>query len=262
MSGQSLTLVIGVPLAAWIGSLVGWRGWLFCVGGFAVAASLALSLTVRPTSRALPGTLKVSMRGALSPRVLGLLGTSVAERICYGLAAVYYATFLQMTYDLSLAALALPLAVFAVGNILGTILGGQLADRLRDRLMVFAVAMATSGVSAMAVFLWHPNPETSVALGFVYVMLNALGRPSLIASYAAVPDSVRGTVMGLSGTAASVGWVGAASLGGVLIGLGGSNGAFDGFGPLGLLLALLGAGGALWCRRTAPHEAYGMRAGP
>ncbi|MFI4999993.1 MAG: MFS transporter [Reyranellales bacterium] len=247
MSGQSLTLVIGVPMAAAVGALIGWRGWLFCVGGLAFAGCLALFLTVKPTERALPGTPKVSMRGALSPRVLGLLGTGVAERVCYGLAAVYYATFLQVTYHLSLAALALPLAVFAIGNVVGTILGGQLADRLRDRLLTFAVAMVASGGAALALFLWHPNPETSVVLGFIYVLLNALGRPSLISSYAAVPDSVRGTVMGLSGTAASLGWVGAAALGGVMIGTVG----FEGFGPLGALLGLLGAAGALLCRRTA-----------
>ena len=78
--------------------------------------------------------------------MLGLLATGIAERICYGLAAVYFATFLQATYHLSLVELALPLAVFAIGNVVGTILGGQLADRLRDRLMTFAVAMALSGV--------------------------------------------------------------------------------------------------------------------
>ncbi len=246
MSGQSLTLLIGVPMAAAVGSIIGWRGWLFCVGGFAFAGSLALFLTVTPTARALPGAPKVTMRGALSPLVLGLLGTGIAERICYGLAAVYYATFLQVTYHLSLVELALPLAVFAIGNVVGTVVGGYLADRRRDRLMTFAVAMVATGVAALVLFLWHPDPVTSVALGFVYVMLNALGRPSLMASLAAVPESVRGTVMGLNGAAASVGWVGAAALGGAIIGAG----SFDGFGPFGAVLALLGALGALWCRRT------------
>jgi len=42
MSGQSLTMVIGVPMAAAVGSLIGWRGWLICVGGLAFAASLSL----------------------------------------------------------------------------------------------------------------------------------------------------------------------------------------------------------------------------
>jgi predicted MFS family arabinose efflux permease len=248
MSGQSLTLVVGVPMAAAVGSLIGWRGWLDCVAVLAALAALSLFATVpRSPSRPLAAA-KTSLRGALTPQVLGLLGTGIAERICYGLAAVYYATFLQVTYKLDLIELALPLAVFAIGNIVGTVLGGQLADRFYDRLLTFAIAMAASGVSALALFLWHPNPETSVALGFLYVLINALGRPALMATYAAVPERVRGTVMGLSGAAASVGWLGAAALGAVMISLA-DDGGFEGFGPLALVLSLLGAAGAMWCRR-------------
>ena len=245
MSGQSLTLLLGVPLAAMVGSFIGWRGWFFCVAGIALAASLALLVTVPKTAARAAGARRTSFKGALSSRVLGLLCAGVMERVCYGLAAVYYATFLQVTYHLSLAGLAIPLLVFAVGNVVGTILGGQLADRLYDRLLTFALAMAASGFSALALFVWHPGVVVSVALGFIYVFLNALGRPSLMASYAAVPEQARNTVMGLTGTAASVGWVGAAGLGAAMISLGG----FDGFGPLGLVLGLLSTAVALWCRR-------------
>jgi DHA1 family inner membrane transport protein len=94
--------------------------------------------------------------------------------------------------------------------------------------------------------MWHPGPAVSVALGYTYVLLNALGRPSFMAALAAVPEAVRGTVLGLNGTSASIGWIGAAGLGAAMIGSGG----FEGFGPLGAALALLGAAGALWCRRN------------
>ena len=247
MSGQSLTLVVGVPMAAAVGSAIGWRGWLLCVGVLSLAACLSLFFTVgRGSAGHTRGDAKrPSMRAALSRRVLGLLGTGVAERICYGLAAVYFATFMQMTYGMSLLELAIPLAVFALGNVAGTVLGGQLADRLRDRLLTFAVAMALSGAAALILFLWHPGPVVSVAVGFVYVLLNALGRPSFMAALAAVPEDVRGTVMGLNGTSASVGWIGAAALGAAMIGSVG----FEGFGPLAAALALLGALGALMSRR-------------
>ena len=248
MSGQSLTLVVGVPLAAAIGALIGWRGWLVCVAGLSLAGCLSLFLTVgrTPGGHMRPAT-RPSLRTALSPRVLGLLTTGIAERICYGLAAVYFATFLQATYHLSLAELAIPLAVFALGNVAGTILGGQIADRVRDRLMTFAVAMGLSAIAALFLFMWHPGPAVSVALGFVYVLLNALGRPSFMAALAAVPEDVRGTVLGLNGTSASIGWIGAAGLGAAMIGWAG----FDGFGPLAATLALLGAIGALLSRRTS-----------
>ncbi|MBS0549161.1 MAG: MFS transporter [Proteobacteria bacterium] len=251
MSGQSLALVIGVPMAAAVGAMVGWRGWFLCVAAVALASSVALLMTVPKSPTRAAGTRRNSLKGALSARIWGLLGCGVIERVCYGLAAVYYPTFLQVTYDLSLVQLAIPLLVFAIGNVVGTILGGQLADRLYDRLLTFTVAMALSGFSALALFLWHPGVAISVALGFIYVFLNAAGRPSLMAAYAAVPDQVRGTVMGLTGTAASVGWIGAAGLGAAMIGLGG----FGGFGPLGLVLGLACAAGALWCRR--PNTSLG-----
>lgn len=248
MSGQSLTLVVGIPMAAALGSVFGWRGWLLCVAGLSIAAVISLFLTLGRgnAGHTRPAGARPSMRAALSPKVLGLLGTGVAERICYGLAVVYFATFMQVTYHMSLLELALPLAVFALGNIAGTLLGGQLADRLRDRLLTFAVAMALSGVAAVILFTWHPGPGVTVGVGFIYVLLNALGRPSYMASLASVPEDVRGTVLGLNGTSASVGWIGAAALGAVMI----SSGGFEGFGPLIGLLALLGAVGALLSRRN------------
>ena len=158
------------------------------------------------------------MRAALSRPVLRLLAMGIAERICYGLVAVYYATFLQSTYGLSLDAVALPLGVFAIGNILGTLLGGQLADRLANRLAIFAAAMLTSAVAALALFGWQNDVQTSVALGFGYVFFNAIARPSLMASLSDVPEHVRGTVMGMNVTCNSIGWLGAAALGGWMIG--------------------------------------------
>ena len=246
MTGQSLTLVVGVPLAAYVGSMIGWRGWNICMAALALAGSLGLLATARRRATAGHGPRPLSMRAALSRPVMALLGIGIAERICYGLATVYFATFLQTIYGLSLAGVALPLAIFALGNIAGTVLGGQLADRLRDRLRTFAAAMALSGGAALALFLWHPAPWVSVALGVVYSLLNALGRPSYMAALASVPENVRGTVLGLNGATASVGWVGAAALGALMIGTVG----FEGFGPLAALLGLLGAAGAMISRRS------------
>ena len=247
MAGQSLTLLVGVPLAAWIGAFVGWRGVNVCVAGVALAAALGLfATTLRPVDgpRA-AGTARPSLRAAMSGRVLRLLAMGVAERICYGLVAVYFATFLQVTYGLSLGGVVIPLAVFALGNILGTILGGQLADRLPSRLLTFAGAMVGSAAVALPLFGWTPGLATSVALGFGYVFVNAIARPSLMAALANVPDEVRGTVLGLNVTSASVGWLGAASLGGWVM----AQHGFAAFGPLAAGVAVLGGALALVGRR-------------
>jgi MFS transporter, DHA1 family, inner membrane transport protein len=247
MSGQSLTLLVGVPLAAWVGSYIGWRGVNFCIAALALITAFALLATT--ATRNAPGrpaaTRGLSMRTALSRPVLRLLGMGIAERVCYGLVAVYFATFLQSTYGVALDAVALPLAVFALGNIFGTLLGGQLADRLPDRLGIFASAMFASAAAALVLFSWQSDLQTSVALGFGYVFFNAIARPSLMASLSDVPEHVRGTVMGMNVTCNSIGWLGAAGLGGWMIGSFG----FAGFGPLAAVAAVTGGSLALIRRR-------------
>ena len=248
MAGQSLTLLVGVPLAAWIGAAIGWRGVNLCVAVVSVAAGLALFLTtLRPApDRRAAGTKGPGTLAALSGPVLRLLTMGVAERICYGLTAVYFATFLQSTYDLTLGGVAVPLALFAAGNILGTILGGQLADRLRNRMAVYAGAMLGSAVLALPLFGWTAGGLTgSVILAFAYVFVMAIARPSLMAALANVPDEVRGTVLGLNVTSASFGWLGAASLGGWMM----AQQGFAGFGPLAAGIAVLGAALAMFGRR-------------
>ncbi|MDE0943354.1 MAG: MFS transporter [Alphaproteobacteria bacterium] len=251
MAGQSLTLLIGVPLASWLGASVGWRGVNLCVAALEIAAALAMFATTSAvanraaTKAALAAAPPPNLRAILTVPVLRLLGSVIAERICFGLTAVYFATFMLQTYDLSLTALVIPLAIFAVGNILGTLIGGQLGDRLKNRMLTFSLALMTSGVVAIVLFGWQGGVAVSVILGFAYMFFNALARPSLMAELANVPGEVRGTVMGLNSTAASFGWLAAASLGGWLL----ATVGFVGFGPLAAVLSVFGATLALARRR-------------
>jgi predicted MFS family arabinose efflux permease len=246
MTGQSLTLLIGVPLAALVGSWIGWRGVHVCMAGFALATAISMfAASASRDDQLSTATRMPSMRTALSRPVMRLLCMGITERICYALVGVYYATFLQATYALTPALVALPLAVFALGNIIGTVLGGQLADKLPDRLAIFGAAMLGSAIAALALFGWQTDVQTSVGLGFAYVFFNAIARPSLMASLSDVPEHVRGTVMGLNVACNSIGWLSAASLGGWMIGLYG----FAGFGPLAAAVATAGAILALARRR-------------
>jgi predicted MFS family arabinose efflux permease len=238
MAGQSLSLLVGVPLAAWAGAFIGWRGVSLGVGAIALLAAAGLfATTLRPVAGRSASATRPSLRGAMTGPVLRLLAMGVAERVCYGVSVVYFATFLQTSYGLTPAGVAIPLAVIALGNILGTVVGGQLADRLPNRLHVFAGAMVGSALIALALYGWTPGLFATVAMGFTYIFVNAIARPSLMAALANVPDDVRGTVLGLNVTSASFGWLGATAIGGwVMVSFG-----FAGFGPLAAVSALIGA---------------------
>jgi predicted MFS family arabinose efflux permease len=248
LAGQSLALLVGVPGAALLGEALGWRGVQLALAGATLTSALVLFAVTGASSA---GTVAAKPRGAararaLTPRVWRLLAITIADRACFALAITFYATFLQATYDLPVRALAVPLAVFALGTILGTLLGGQLADRLPDRLLSCAGAMAGGGLIAMPLFLWTPGLVASVLLGFAFVLVLCVARPCLMAALSAVPDEVRGTVLGLNVTAASVGWLAAAALGGAIIAAWG----FAGLAPFAAAGAIAGAALCLTGRRS------------
>jgi len=256
MTGQSVSLVLGVPLATLIGAQAGWRGAHLAFAAMTVLVGLTTLLLV-PSRGAFQATAREAAAAAplktiVTPRILGLLSSGAAERVCFAAMTVYLATFLIATYNVSLEGLALALLLITLGNLVGNMLGGQLADRVRSRELLYGASMAATGLMALPLLLWTPGLEVSVGLGFAYTLANSIGRPSFMAALSAVPEAVRGTVLGLNVTCNSVGWIAAAAFGGWLI-------AGFGFGSLGIFCAAsalagtiaLGVGGLLEGRRLA-----------
>jgi DHA1 family inner membrane transport protein len=254
MTGQSLSLVLGVPLATLIGAQAGWRGAHLAFSALTVLVGLAMLLLV-PRRGTFQATAREAAAAAplqtiLTPRILSLLISGTTERVCFAAMSVYLATFLIATYNVSLEGLAVALLLVTLGNLIGNMLGGQIADRVRSRELMYGLSLAATGLVALPLLLWTPGLEVSIGLGFAYTLANALGRPAFMAALSAVPEAVRGTVLGLNVTFASVGWIAAAAFGGWLI-------AGSGFGSLGVFCAasafvgtiLLGIGGLLKGRR-------------
>ena len=241
MSGQSLTLLIGVPTAAWLGAIVGWRGIHVALAVLALFAVSCIVLGIKSDVRedAKPykkDKVRVSFRDAITPPIGRLFLALICERLTFGLATFYYAAYLRTAYELSISAVAFPLIGFAVGNIAGTVLGGQVADRFSYRRISFGAALMVAGLIALPWFMWQPGLNISIALGVTFAFFNALARPPILAALADVPEKFRGYVMGLNSSVASVGWLTAALVGGWLYaGIG-----FGGFGPLIFFICLIG----------------------
>ncbi|MEM7404685.1 MAG: MFS transporter [Pseudomonadota bacterium] len=232
MSGQSLTLLIGVPLAAWLGGQVGWRGVFLGLAGLSLAAGICTAAVVlrQPAlaSESRAGGEARPLRSVLDGPISRLFAALILERVCFGLAAFYYPAFLRTAYELSIEDVAVPLLGFAVGNIVGTILGGQLADRFPYRRVSFAVMMVITAACAAVLFLWRPGLELTMVAATVFSFFNAMARPPLLAAMANVPPDVRGVVMGLNTSVASVGWLTAALVGGWVY----ASIGFASFGPI------------------------------
>jgi DHA1 family inner membrane transport protein len=240
ITGQSLALVIGVPIVAYLGALIGWRGALAIQGATILIAAVLVWLAVpdQSSSDRQDVTPTGSVWRLLTPKVVALLTANTMERFCYGGVAVYLATYLVTSYGVSLEILAVGLGVVALGNLLGNFVGGELSDRLPSRTALAATSLALTGLLALPLLLWQPGLVVSIGLGFAYTAINAVGRPSLVASISEVSNESRGALLGVNMTFASFGWLGSQAFGGWLI-------ATMGFGVFGALTAVAGLLGAV-----------------
>ena len=136
----------------------------------------------------------------------------------------------------------------AGGNFLGNMLGGRMADGVGDRAMLFAVTSVGTGAVGVALFAGAPGLVAAAAWATLYGLVNGLSRPALISLLGSVPAEVRGTVLGINITCASVGWVTSAVVGGMLA----SAGDWASMGWTGAGLAVVGAGLALAGRVRQP----------
>ena len=239
ITGQSLSLVLGVPLVTLLGTLGGWRGALATHGAATVLMAIAVRLATPPDVKHAHAAhaQKASLRQLLQPRYVALLAAGTTERMCFATLAIYLPTFLQMSYGISFAPLALALGIVALGSLAGNLLGGRIADRTRSRMTVFAIASVATAALAVPTLMWQAGLVVSVVLGFVYSFVNASGRPSLLATLSDVPSELRGALFGLNVTMASMGWLLAGSVGALLV-------VRTGFGGVGILCAGMALAGA------------------
>jgi predicted MFS family arabinose efflux permease len=246
IGGQSLALLVGVPLASWIGAFIGWRGVSVVIGGCTALVAVATVVLVQGgVGSSSTGPARGSMRAALGPHVLALLGASITERICFGMLATYFATYLQLAHHLTLGQLPVPLMLVAGFNFLGNLLGGRVTDRVANRPLLYAAMALATGAAAVALFLpaWGLAPAVAVACAFMLV--NGASRPPLFALLGGVPPQVRATVLGINISCASVGWMASALLGGVLV-------AAQAWATMGWVAAALSVAGAalVWTGRA------------
>lgn len=254
IGGQSLALLVGVPVASWIGAFIGWRGVSLVIGGCTALVAGATAVLVQGGgARSAPsGPARVGLRAALGPHVLALLGASITERICFGMLATYFATYLQLAHHLTLAQLPLPLMLVAGFNFLGNLLGGRITDRVANRSLLYAGAALATGAAAVALFVPHWGLPGAVAVACAFMLVNGASRPPLFALLGGVPPQVRATVLGINISCASVGWMSSALLGGLLV----ASEAWAAMGSLAAALSLAGATLA-WFGRARPPPAHG-----
>lgn len=234
--GLSLAVVAGVPLGAFVGQLIGWRGPFWLLAGLSLPAILAVLRFAPVTlSQNRAEVAEVSVRGELAAvrpwRVWVVLGTMVLAQAGF-LGAYSYITPL-LTDRAGIPAVLVPLVLvgFGIGALIGTMIGG----RLGDRHPVSTVAAAVTLTALALVVLATTSTHSTLVVGLVVLLgatglganpvliaqtLRHAGRGSTLATSLATSAFNLGTTAGtaLAGATLSTSWglVGPAALGSVV----------------------------------------------
>ena len=233
-----LSSVLGVPLAAVLADLFGWRIPFLALGFALLLAALLLFLLVpdrrsQKTRLDLAGRLR---RVATFSVTWYMAGTNMLARTAWGVIVTFFPAFLIVTYGLKTVEVALPVAVVALWTTAAPLLGGRIGRRNR-RLKITAALLIAAAIPGLGVFLLGWGTWLSVLMAGIFMLLIVPVTTILMIVIAETGGASRGA---LSGVISSSNWGGTAAgaaIGGVLV-------AQLGYGALSFLLVgvTLGSG--------------------
>ncbi len=196
-----LTSAVSVPAVA---LLAGWGGWrlTFLLSGLLLAAGFVTNLIWFPRDR------KERVRNfVFFSRYWSLLAmnffrvaltVNVTQRVAYWGIVSFFAAFLINTYDVSLGFVALPLAITAIGQVIGSYASGFIATK-KYRAALVATTTAAGGVCGFLFFVLDLNIWVAVGLAAMGSGLLSVTFPALVAASTEYSGDSKATGVGLMG---------------------------------------------------------------
>ncbi len=220
LGGGMLATVLGVPLGALAGQLIGWRGpfWVLAVLAVVLGVVVARAVPAEPAHQAGP-SLRAELAGLRSPRLWLTLATCAGVNA--GVLSIYSFVAPLLTDRTGLPGWMIPVALvlFGTGAMVGTIVGGRLGDSypFGTALTTAATTVVVAGGLCLVSTLPVPTLVLFTVLGLVGLSANPVlvnlavrygGDAPTLASAMATSVFNLGTAVGT--------WVTGVALGGVL----------------------------------------------
>lgn len=165
-SGLTLATIGGVPLAAYVGEVIGWRPAFYAMAAIGVITMLALRMSLPPLVNERKAKVRDELRVLTKgPVLIALLLTVVSSSAMFTV-FTYIVPILQDETQASTLFVTTMLVLYGVGLSVGNYLGGRFADRSLDLtlvfsliavallLVLFAVTVSSKMVVAPLIFLW------------------------------------------------------------------------------------------------------------
>jgi len=165
-TGLTVATIGGVPLAAWLGEVLGWRATFWGIAGVGAIVMVALRLALP----LLPADKDADMRAELrvlgrAPVLLALALTVVGASAMFTV-FTYIVPILKSETGAGTPFVTAMLVVYGIGLTVGNVIGGRFADRSVDGtliasllglvvlLVAFAAGMRFEASAAVLIFLW------------------------------------------------------------------------------------------------------------
>ncbi|QCR53504.1 arabinose ABC transporter permease [Brachybacterium sp. SGAir0954] len=161
-SGTGGALVLGVPLATWIGTHLGWREAFAVVGAAALVMALLVAVLVRPVRAAVPVTPAMMREAARERGVRHAVGLTLLLIVAQFATYSYVSPLLQEA-GVPLGRTGLLLLLFGIAGMIGNV---AIAPVIRRRGAPTAVLVVAAGLtlSLLAVAVLLRTPVAAVLL--------------------------------------------------------------------------------------------------
>ncbi|KPI22014.1 major facilitator superfamily MFS_1 [Actinobacteria bacterium OK006] len=168
--GMTIANVIGVPLGAWAGQFIGWRGPFWVLAVLSAAAVPAILRLMPAVERHEVPSIRAEFAALRQGRIW--LALSAAALIMGGLMATYsyISPLLTDRAGIPSGAVALVLVGFGVGALLGTTTGGRFGDRRPS-----ATTLTGAALTALVLLLLVPLSTSAVATVILVVLMGLTG---------------------------------------------------------------------------------------
>lgn len=218
-----ISTAVSVPMVALLADWVGWR-FTFVVAGLLVGAGLFTNWLWFPRDigeRVRELVIFSRYWSLLSMQYFRVsITVNLSHRIAYWAIVSFFAAFLIHTYEVEVGFVALPLAIAAIGQVLGSYGGGFMATR-RSRALIIAAVTVAGGVCGFLFFTVDLNLWAAVAVASVGTALLSIPFPLLVAASTEYSGESKATGVGLMGFSnQSGGMLGGAIAGALLANVG------------------------------------------
>ncbi len=216
LGGGMLANVVGVPLGAFAGQSIGWRGPFWALTALAALGAIVIfrQVPADPPAGPMP-SVRAELRSLLSVRVwLVLAGCAI---VCGSSLAAYsfISPLLTENTGLSAAAVPLVLVVYGIGALLGSNLGGRLGARAP-----YAVLFTSAGMTLLVLVglaLFSHSPAVTVILVGLLGLFGMSTNPILIGKAVTYADEAPTLASAMSTSAFNVGTAAGSWIAGVAL---------------------------------------------